>query len=115
MNRNALIITAALSLAATNAFAGAFKCNFKGQPPMVLSLSYPEPPTVTVEGTAYALENTPLPVMTASIGGSTYEFGIKNYGATNNTMPAKLEIRSGGWGGGGQVSYSEKTVCSRLK
>ncbi len=115
MNRNALIMLAALSLTATDAFAGAFKCNFKNQPPMVISLSYPEPPTVTIEGAVYPLENTPLPVMTASIGGATYEFGIKNYGATNNTMPAKLEIRSGGWGAGGQASYSEKTICSRLK
>lgn len=115
MERRMFFVVMAFVATVDDAWAGAFKCNFKDQPPMVISLSYPEPPTVTIEGTVYPLENTPLPVMTASIGGSTYEFGIKNYGATNNTMPAKLEIRAGGWGGGGQVAYSEKTVCSRLK
>ncbi len=115
MKRSALFAFFALALTVGSASAGDFKCNFKNQPPMVISLSYPEPPTVTIEGAVYPLENTPLPVMTASIGGATYEFGIKNYGATNNTMPAKLEIRSGGWGGGGQVAYSEKTVCARVK
>ena len=43
-------------------------------------------------------------MMTASIGGSTYEFGIKNYGATNNTMPAKLEIRHDPFDGPSVVS-----------
>jgi hypothetical protein len=114
MKRITLCAVLGFLLAVDSASAGTFKCNFRNQPAMVISLSYPEPPTVTIEGTVYPLENTPLPVMTASIGGSTYEFGIKNYGATNNTMPAKLEIRSGGWGGGGQVAYSEKTVCVRL-
>lgn len=95
--------------------AGAFKCNFPDQPPMVIELAYPNPPTVTVDGQAYELRNTALPVMIATIGGASYEFGIKNYGATNSTLPAKLEIRSGGWGGSGQVSYSQKTVCTRLK
>lgn len=114
MKRITLCAVLSFLLAVDSASAGTFKCNFRNQPAMVISLSYPEPPTVTIEGTVYPLENTPLPVMTASIGGSTYEFGIKNYGATNNTMPAKLEIRSGGWGGGGQVAYSEKTVCVRL-
>lgn len=115
MKRSVLFVFFALALTVESASAGAFKCNFKNQPPMVISLSYPEPPTVTIEGVVYPLENTPLPVMTASIGGATYEFGIKNYGATSDTMPAKLEIRSGGWGGGGQAAYSEKTVCARLK
>jgi len=115
MRHLALCVVLGFLLTVNAASAGTFKCNFRNQPPMVISLSYPEPPSVTIEGTVYPLENTPLPVMTASIGGATYEFGIKNYGATNNTMPAKLEIRSGGWGGGGQVSYSEKTVCTRLK
>ena len=114
MKRMTLCATLGLLLVVDSASAGTFKCNFRNQPPMVISLSYPDPPSVTIEGAVYPLENTPLPVMTASIGGSTYEFGIKNYGATNNTMPAKLEIRSGGWGGGGQVNYSEKTVCVRV-
>ena len=96
------------------AHAGAFRCNFPDQPPMVIELAYPNPPTVTVDGQAYELRNTALPVMIATIGGASYEFGIKNYGATNKTLPAKLEIRSGGWGGAGQVSYSQKTVCTRL-
>ena len=115
MRHLALCAVLGFLLTVNAACAGTFKCNFRNQPPMVISLSYPEPPSVMIEGTVYPLENTPLPVMTASIGGATYEFGIKNYGATNNTMPAKLEIRSGAWGGGGQVSYSEKTVCTRLK
>jgi hypothetical protein len=53
--------------------------------------------------------------MTASVNGAIYEFGIKSYGATNATMPAKLEIRSNGWSGGSDIAYSDKTTCQRLK
>ena len=104
------------SLVFTNAvaLAGSFKCQFKNQPAMVISLEYPEA-HVSINGVDYPLQNTALPVMTASVNGATYEFGIKSYGATNATMPAKLEIRSNGWSGGSDIAYSDKTTCQRLK
>ena len=104
------------SLVFTNSFAlaGSFKCQFKNQPAMIIVLEYPEA-HVSINGADYPLQNTALPVMTASVNGATYEFGIKSYGATNATMPAKLEIRSSGWSGGSDIAYSDKTTCQRLK
>ena len=103
-----------LGLSPAGAKAGSFKCHFKDQPEMIISLDYPEA-HVEIDGVDYPLQNTALPVMTASVNGATYEFGIKSYGATNASLPTKLEIRSGGWGGNGEATYSEKTVCQRLK
>ncbi|GDX38588.1 hypothetical protein LBMAG20_08030 [Methylocystaceae bacterium] len=103
-----------LGLYPTGLTAGSFNCHFKDQPVMIISLDYPEA-HVDIDGVDYPLQNTALPVMTATVNGAIYEFGIKSYGATNASLPAKLEIRSGGWGGNGEASYSEKTVCHRLK
>ena len=109
-----LLAIIGLGLSSSEVIAGSFKCHFKDQPEMVISLDYPEA-HVEIEGVDYPLQNTALPVMTAAVNGATYEFGIKSYGATNASLPAKLEIRSGGWGGNGETSYSEKTICQRLK
>ena len=109
-----LVTMIGLGLYPASAIAGSFKCHFKDQPEMIISLDYPEA-HVEIDGVDYPLQNTALPVMTATVNGATYEFGIKSYGATNATLPAKLEIRSGGWGGNGEAAYSEKTMCQRLK
>ena len=53
--------------------------------------------------------------MTASVNGATYEFGIKSYGATNASLPAKLEIRSGGWGGNGEADLLRENSLSAFK
>jgi len=104
-----------LGLSPAGAQAGSFKCHFKDQPEMIISLDYAEA-DVEIDGVDYPLQNTALPVMTASVNGATSEFGIGSlHGATNASLPAKLEIRSGGWGGNGEATYSEKTVCQRLK
>lgn len=109
-----LITIIGLGAYPSGAIAGSFKCHFKNQPEMIISLDYPEA-HVGIDGVDYPLQNTALPVMTATVNGATYEFGIKSYGATNASLPAKLEIRSSGWSGNGEEAYSEKTICQRLK